>query len=710
MALDQATVNQMNQRLAAFKAQRDGTAAPESTTATAAPAPVSTATPDDGGIGASLSSYRAQRDSGTLPKPIPKEGGNGLIDFAKGVFEAPATIIARPFQAAADFGDYLGTKIEADKAPTTGVQAAILRQDAERQQKKQTDSSVGGLVAPTPKNAADVEKDVGRAVQTVALGTGAPIAGGALFGAGASLEQGNDLLSAQTAIDAALGAGGGKVLDWVGKPILTATGKVVGTITPKIIKDVAAGGADAIAKFAADNQLLGGVAAKPSALLAKGLQTVDDKIGAGATALKTGTKTVLKEQFPNLDPQAHYTSINERDIRQPTTVNNRSYAKATDIYNKAKDQGINLDKVATENGVFHHDIAEGGKYSTEDTVNHLRDTVYEAGGEKARPAIKIASYETPRVPTGDIHAALLDRVEKIPATTADAEEKQKLIAAINKRYGTGSASAKAHPDGYDLTDLHDNRIRAGKNGKYIPGVSDAPTVFKAKLSRIEENVFKDTFDHAAPKELKIGDFRKESQKILTLADYLEKLDGTKVPEGVTKKAVRIFGRGLGGALGSKVGGFPGFLVGSRGGDMLFSTFEEFPNPIKRKILNSLQQDDPAAFKAIVDYIGVKESERLLQHKLPAAGASSFKEDTSSPTLFSTPKGVTTPIKQEAFDIANVEKGKIKAPKTNRKLKSYLQKIQYAQQADGTYTPANELPTIKTGPKKKSPKRLNDIKL
>lgn len=700
----------MSQRLAAFKSQRDGTAAPASTSVATPPAPV-----DDGGIGASLSKYRQQRDTGTLPAStaIPKQGGNDLVNFVKGLVEAPATIIARPFQAAADFGDYLGTKIEADKAQSQGNTAAasaILAADQKREEKAQTESSFGGLVAPIPKNAADVQKDVGRAAQTIALGTGAPIAGGALFGAGASLEQGNDLLSAQTAIDTVLGAAGGKVLDWVGKPILNAAGKVVGAITPKIIKDVAAGGADAITKFAADNKLLGGIAAKPSAFLAKGLQGVDDKIGAGATALKTGTGKVLKEQFPGLNPTDHYIAVNERDIRQPTTTNKPAHAKATAIYNDAKAKGIDLDKVATEQGVYHHDIAEGKTYNTEDTVDQLRDRVYSAGSEKARPAIKIASYETPRVPNDEVHAALRDKVHDLPAANADSEQKQAMLKAIDRRYGRTSAAAKAHPNGYDLTDLHDNRIRAGKNGKYIEGVSDAPTTFNAKLSRLEENVFKTTFDRAAPAELKIGDFRRESQKILTLADYLEKLHRKAVPEGVTKKAVRLFGRGLGGVVGSKVGGFPGFLVGSRGGDMLFSTFEEFPNPIKTKILNSLQRDDPAAFKAIVDYIGVKEAERLLQHKLPAAGASSFKKDTTAPTLFSTPKGVTTPIKQEAFDIANVEKGKVKQPKTNRSLKSYLTKVKYAQDAEGTYVPPNELPVIKTGPKKKSTKRLNDIQL
>lgn len=684
---DKKTIQQMQADLQAFRASKSGTTAPAAAVPSVpAPSGATGSAMPTSKIVQDLASYRQQRDSGTLPDAIPKDNPSALAAMAKSLFTAPATIVARPFQAAAELA---GASSEDVDAATKKIPI------------------VGGLIAPVPQNAADVKKDVGRGIQTVALGVDAPLAGGAAFGAGASLEQGNDLLSAQTLVDTALGAAGGKVLDWVGKPLLNAAGKVVGTITPKIIKDVTAKGSDAIAKFAADHQLLGGIAAKPAAAIKRGAQAVDDAVGAGFRKGGAALKSTAKEQFPDLDPTAHYTAVNERDIRQPTTVNAPAYSKATAVFNKAKDQGINLDKVATENGVYHHNIAEGKNYNTADTVEHLRDQVYTAGGEKARPAIKIASYETPRVSNAQIHGALRQRIHDLPATEADATEKEAMLEAIDKRYGPDSASARAHPDGYDLTDLHDNRIRAGKNGHYIPGVSDAPTTAKAKLSRLEESVFRKTFDRSAPKELKIDDFRRESQKILSLADYLEELHGKRVPEGVTKKAVRLFGRGLGGALGSKVGGFPGFLVGSRGGDMLFSTFEEFPNPIKTRILNRLKVEEPAAFKSIVDYIGKKEAERLLQHALPAAGKSSFK--ATKPTLFATPGGVITPDKGAAIDVTAVEKGNAKAPKSGRSPAATKKLIEYIQEnGQGPYVPAKDLPVIKTGRMLKKPSSLKDI--
>lgn len=673
------------EQLKAMGATPGGAPAPVAPAASSvpAPAPVDPAAPKKKYTYQELVAQGAQATPAAPVAPsAPKE--SFLSSLAKGIFGAPATLLARPVQAVAALAGASNDQIDefTHKIPL-----------------------VGGLIADAPDTYTDVKKDVGRAAQTIALGTGAPIAGGALFGTGMSLEQGNDLFSSETAINAALGGAGGKVLGWVGKPLLSATGKVVGVITPQIIKDVAGRGAGAIQKFAAEHQLLGGVAAPASEKIAGGLQKVDDVIEGGVGKVFTGAKNVAQSQYPNASATQHFQNVNERDIVQPTKVSAPAYAKAKAVYDKATGQGIDLGKVASEQRVLHHEIAEGGKYNTADTVEQLRNSVYEAGGTKARPAIKIASYETPRVPNEKIHTEMRRRVDELPATEADAEEKAAMIKAIDRRYGDTSAAAKAHPDGYDLTNLHDNRIRAGKNGHYVPGVSDLPTTAKAKLSRLEESVFRDTFDKAAPKELKIDEFRRESQKILTLADYLEKLHMKKVPEGVTKKAVRLFGRAVAATVGGKVAGFPGAILGSQYGDMLFGTFEAFPSPIKVSILNRTMREEPEAFKAIVNYIGVKEAERLLQKKLPAAGATAFK--AAEPTFFTTPGGKSTTIKGEAFDIGNVDSGKIKAPKSGRKIADYLRQVDEAN-FDPTYTPDKELPVIKMGPKKKSPRNLNDI--
>lgn len=71
---------------------------------------------------------------------------SGAGNFIKGLVSTPATIVARPFQLAAEL---------AGATP------------------KQVDSfNLGDLIAPTPKNTGDVVKDVGRGLETVSYGVG----------------------------------------------------------------------------------------------------------------------------------------------------------------------------------------------------------------------------------------------------------------------------------------------------------------------------------------------------------------------------------------------------------------------------------------------------------------------------------------------------------------------------------------------------------
>lgn len=625
----------------------------------------------------------AQGATPASPAPTEQKGNNILAAFAKGVFGAPATLLARPVQAVAGL-------------------AGVSNEDIDTATKKIP--ILGDLIAPTPKNFGDIPAEVGRGAQTVALGLG-PIAGGALFGAGTSLEQGDDLLSTQTAFNVALGAAGGKILGLVGKPLLNATGKVVGTITPKVLKDVATSGAKGIQEFAANHQILGGVAAPLSESLAKGGQAIDNAVDNTFKKGGQAVKDVASKQFPQLNPTNHYTAVNERDILRPTTVNEPKYHKATAVYNDAKAKGIDLEKVASERGIIHDQIAEGGKYNTLDAADNLRQNNYQVSDTIARPAIKAAEPGVALVPLEQVRSSMISRINKIPASQIGDEERATLIKQIKSRYADGSAADTAHPNGYSLTELHDARIAAQKNGGYKVGQS-ASDALKAQRSREEGRVFSEIFDSSAPEELGIKPFKKELEKNFLLADYLESLNTKKVPAGITKKAVRLFGRAVTATVGGKIGGFPGSILGAQYGDMLFNSFETLPNPIKMAVLQAVKKEDPKIFGELVKYIGTKETERLMTKGLPSAGGSAFKE--TPPTIFTTPGGKSTTIKGEAADVAAVEQGRAKQPGTDRRLKSYLDKVNYAQGADGVYTNPKDLPTIKMGPKKKSPKRLNDI--
>lgn len=182
----------------------------------------------------------------TQAAPPAQETG-GLGGFLKGLASAPATLLARPFQAVA------------------GLAGANL-EDIDKFSSKYS----GGLVAPTPKNFGDVNKDIGRGIQTVSLGLG-PVSAGAGIGLGTSIEQGAS--TSQTALNTAGGAVAGKLLGLVGKPLLDVSGRVIGKITPQIIKDISGRGAQAVEKFAAQHQVM------PKA--------VGDLVNTGAKKLET---------------------------------------------------------------------------------------------------------------------------------------------------------------------------------------------------------------------------------------------------------------------------------------------------------------------------------------------------------------------------------------------------------------------------------------
>lgn len=274
----------------------------------ATPTPVPQVAPSVPTAPIKMSRAEYQAKFGTPPPGTPapaEESGSGVGNFLKGIVSAPATLIARPFQAAADFGDYLGTQ-SALKGQNPQVQSSILAQDDARQTQKQTQSTgPGGIVAPIPKNASDVVKDVGRGVQTVAFGTGAPLAGGAAFGFGSSLEsQGSDALTTaggitNTVAQTLIGMGLGKALDLVGKPLLNAAGKAIGTITPQILKDVAEKGSTAVTNFMAHHEIVPSGAKPAINAIPKAAEAFDKGVGKLFTGAGNVAKGAFQSQYPN---------------------------------------------------------------------------------------------------------------------------------------------------------------------------------------------------------------------------------------------------------------------------------------------------------------------------------------------------------------------------------------------------------------------------
>lgn len=251
---------------------------------------------------------------GTLSttQPTVEEQPEPKDSFLGNLVKAPLTIAARGPQAIAEL---LGASSEDVNKFTSKIPL------------------IGKAIAPVPENFADVKKDIGRGAQTVAFGLN-PVAGGALFGAGNSLEQGNDLFSAQTAFQTVLGAGAGKVLDLVGKPLLDVAGKVVGKITPSILKDVAGKGAGAIADFAAQHEIFPEAIGKGINTAAKNAEIIANKPFELAGK---ATRAILPKPENIMNRVARLTPSEANKFKELTGMSHGEYLTQTGNFGKPED-------------------------------------------------------------------------------------------------------------------------------------------------------------------------------------------------------------------------------------------------------------------------------------------------------------------------------------------------------------------------------------
>lgn len=445
-----------------------------------------------------------------------EKSGEGIGGFLSGLVKAPLTIAARPIQAIAELA---GAKPETvDKV---------------------TSKLTGGLVAPVPQNFSDVEKDVGRGAQTVALGLG-PVSGGALFGAGNSLEQGNDLLSTQTAFQTVLGGAGGKVLDLVGKPLLDAAGKVVGKITPQTLKDVAGKGANAISEFAANHSIPG---------VSKEASNTINKIATNA------------ENIANKPFEVAGNTIKKPFVKTPEQIVNareKELAKIDDNYSSMrKASGYSDDAgVASRKRVAQTDVLVG---SVDD--NGLIRTKVPGGA--------IDQYKAQTLDGAE--GVVRNNLERLGETVKLSDVEKELTHTVNSSGLEGSDlknalnNIKKEISGYKLkadaegkiplTLVHDAKIST-TNGINYQTPPEIKTYRKAIARGLKKTVEKYS-------SFNTEEVNKEISKYLEDVNFLERLDGKRVRGGkLGKYFAQISGNIVGGLAGGAIGGPVGSAAGT----------------------------------------------------------------------------------------------------------------------------------------------------
>lgn len=444
------------------------------------------------------------------PAAPAEEGGNFLTSLIK----APLTMLARPVQAIAEL-------------------AGASSESVDRVTKKLT----GGLVAPVPQNFKDVKKDVGRGVETAALGLG-PVSGGAAFGLGNSLEAGNDLFSAQTALQTALGAGAGKVLDLVGKPLLDAAGKVIGKVTPDVIKDISGRGTEAIQKFAATHNIF------PEEV-SKAINTGADKLEKMANKPFDAAGAIIKKPFVKTPESI----IKARENELQKIEGNYSALRKANDFSKDANAGSRTRVASTD--VLADSVNEDGLIRTKNPggaiEQYKKQTIKGSEGVVRKNLARLK--ET--MPIDDVEKALIKEVKGSSLEGAD------LTKAINgaKKEAAGLA-LKANKEGeVPLVTLHDAKVNHYNNINYQTP-PEVGTYRKAVARALRKLVEDNSSYDVKPVNEEIG-------KYLQDVKYLESLDGRRVKGGkLGKYFAQISGNIIGGAAGAAIGGIPGSAAGT----------------------------------------------------------------------------------------------------------------------------------------------------
>lgn len=483
---------------------------------------------------------------------------------AKEIISPVTTMLARPFQAIQSGLDLFRTSREnpgleanskkySDESYTLSIQARSMPQGPERDavmRKAEEAANMGQsyseklsnnasfkpfstdtVIKPAPENFADVKKDVGRGIQTAAFGLG-PVSGGAAFGAGMSLEDGNDLLSWDTLTYTAGGLVLGKAADIVGKPLLNAAGKVVGVITPEMLKNVAAGGVKAMQVFMESNKLLPNSISKPINRGAAALETGANAPfkAAAAPFRQNDTKVIASREKALKDLEEKYAELSNKAARDPGAT--------------AATRGrVARSNVLTEEGMINEDgVIIGAK---EASRNYQRETI----GEGESLVRKLLEKEGVAVDI-DVLEREMKRVIK------ESFNGKEVIAALNAAKREIAGLRLQNPNGrIKLTDVHDAKVARQPGSKQYDN-SETKQIDKQLARSHKQVIEKNSGERVKQINAEIG-------KFLGDAEYIASLQNKRIGTGkLGKELSRIGGAVAGAVAGGALGGIPGVIAGS----------------------------------------------------------------------------------------------------------------------------------------------------
>ena len=362
--------------------------------------------------------------------------------------------------------------------------------------------------------------------------------------------------------------------------------------------------------------------------------TKENNPAIGRTADTLTALNTLKDKATS-SLENRYVDQAKSDFAKPTTINAPGFNKATQIFKNAIKSGNDIPQILVDNGITLKKITQDGKYNTSDVADMLRNDTGQLSKDLLRPSLQQSNYSTARIPVENIIKQAKENISKDNSIIA--EQKSTLNSKLN---AVQNALQKQYPDGLNLTDLHDEKILRAQNAKFSP-IGDVSTNLEAIKNRELSSVLKKAVEDTAPSNIPVKEFNSELQKRYQAADYLDSLNGKKIPTSLGQRIAQQTAKIAGAIIGEKItgGGILGSVGGYHLGGLLEKYIQNMAAPLKNYFLDNLERNNPSVFEKIKSTLNENDLANAIRPKLPSPeplGTSKNPIITPAPTTFEAP--------------------------------------------------------------------------
>lgn len=603
----------------------------------------------------------------------PPPDTRNIVQKIAGAFIDPAiTLATRPGQM---IGNLLakGSELFMNPDQKAKMEAGIERANSAQPRIPFFGTHVRPINQDTPEN---VE---GNALSTVALGAGNPTLMGTMMGTGDAMNHDSDPLTVMA--EGIVGGIGGKLTD-------VAFQKIAAPIVSAAIEKFGMPMFEKLASIIPDTY-------KTS------FQTLADSISR-ATPSSDKKIPVVSDVFQKgrdfIDSIGEKASNASQDMRQKMLQSayrdtvNKYQAPPRLLHNMETNMGTDPIGVlsAYGNGATIPEMSSG-KINPNESIDFLKNQI----GELSKIKTKAVEANNVGVPIDEYQASANKIISK------QGWSKMRVTEAENQVAKTIEKMRETYPDGsIPLTELDTIKTEQTNLSKSYNNNGKDPFVYDAHgiLGKSARKIVEDRTNDAPTRDL-----NKWIQSHYNAIDLLESLRG-KAPHGglLTQGLHRLGGEAVGAVTGAMAGHpWLGAMAGHFGADaidgILGANF--ISNPIKRSLIESMQNADPAVVKTALKYLDEKSAQMETQLSLPPP-QTKLPGPADLSGARSIPAGEVRDVNGNLLRYNSTGESMVDA--TTRKLPVKLEPSDYS---DRIYTPTEKLPVIDMG---KTPASKSDL--